>query len=147
MRYHHRQMVRRFGNTVCSVIVAATLWLSGVGCVFCCSADAMTSCCTNGQLTCSSSSGHECCQIARQRTESINSDQFIRPNQMSCSLFPRSTNGLLAQFRSPVQSQDILAVHWVHGAQARKSDTLGYDKSLLPPNRGSTYLRCCALLI
>src|SRR5262249_23440165 len=141
-------------RTASSLLTALILWLCGSGCVLCCSADVLRGCCMIQMTACSrepSPTAHrctaDCCTEDRQL--STESDQAICDFGVgSCPLLGKQINGLVSR-SSSLHSADSRTT--IAGSSRRLFGSEPGARAHQPPirvaNRGSTYLRCCVLLI
>jgi hypothetical protein len=138
-----------FKKVSCLAIVALMLWLGGFGCALCCSTGTTDLCCTGEQSTCSgpASQVSDCCKRAGEQCAASNTDSISQPPDGSCSLLPNQAASIL----TVSSSTSLFAAAIQHHQFIPKPDidahTPVYARSLLLANRGSTYLRCCVLLI
>ena len=134
--------VRRIGSLA---IVVLTLWLGGFGCALCCSTGVTELCCTDNQTSCSNQD--LCCkQASKQCAESL-ADSISKPGGESCPLLPSQTASFVTQSSSTSLFAAVIPTHqFVPKLELDAQMPLNIS-SMLPANRGSTYLRCCVLLI
>ena len=127
------------------IAVAALLWLNGIGCAICCSADLAgqsrfqhhSACGASRKADCCIAAGEECGAVARKPGLSVS-----RPAPGSCSLLPRQIPTFLPQ---PPAMECVRAVACSPSQlQSVVYRAPGLSRADSPANRGSTYLRCCA---
>ena len=138
-----------FKKVGCLAITALTLWLGGFGCALCCSTGATDLCCAGEQSSCNgpASQVSDCCKQTGEQCATGNADSISQPPDGSCSLLPNQAASILTAssatnlFPAAIQTHQFIPKPEIdaHGPV--------YARSLLPSNRGSTYLRCCVLLI
>jgi hypothetical protein len=133
-------------SAACLAIVMVLLWLGGVGCVTCCAIDALVGCCTSLEMSCgpSQSSDDNCCKASKTHS-SANEYSISRRNGVGCSLLPKEVEGLLDRSDLATTYLGALPVQPLISIDGRPSP--GFSRFESPANRGSTYLRCCVLLI
>jgi hypothetical protein len=139
-----------FKRISCLAIAILTLWLSGLGCALCCSIGVIDPCCTSeGQNRCGRSSEAEsdCCKRAEKQCASASDFSISPPLDASCSLLPNQTPSLIRLPSATSLFADALPVHVFSPKLDIAAYTPVYAVPALPANRGSTYLRCCVLLI
>ncbi len=133
----------------CLAIAVVTLWLGGLGCVLCCSAGVVDSCCAGEQNTYSrqAPSITDCCKRVKKSCASAVGDSISQPPDAGCSLLPNQTPVLLRGPSATSLPADVIPVNWFLPEPDITLHAPVYSASILPANRGSTYLRRCVLLI
>jgi hypothetical protein len=133
----------------CLAIVMLTLWLGGVGCALCCSTGVTELCCTGEQNTCNerTSAVNDCCSQAKTQSAASNTDSITQTPDPSCSLLPNHTPSLLSALSDKTFIAAVIQSYLFSPKLEIDVNTPVYVSSALPANRGSTYLRCCVLLI
>jgi len=129
---------------ICTGVTALVLLLSGAGCALCCFAGAASSYWL-GEMSCAqaTSGDDSCCKTALRNSERDHSDT-ISESITQCSLLAKHIEGLIAPNHS-VPLIGVFSVTASHGSVASQQSP--HQVKIPPSNRGSTYLRCCVLLI
>ena len=135
---------------VAVTIIAASLWLGGFGCSFCCATGVTDACCEGGQrlswkADCNSES---CCNVSIETNEAASGESVSQQEGLrGCSLLPSQVSSLSPEHR--ISADLALAVDLASPqvALTTSAQTEVFTESPLPRNRGATYLRCCVLLI
>ena len=139
---------------------SVSLWMGGAGCLFACSSgfhEAEKSTSSSEVVvtgnSCATSASHDCC--AKQQTEALaKKSQTVLPSLATlprgmmedCPLAVNAT-AVVSKAGSDLSDVGQARATWssqvVTSTNIPKSDFV----SLLPANRGPTYLRCCVFLI
>lgn len=132
----------------CFAVMLLTLWLGGAGCVLCCASETLSEYSAAKDIGCSRTASDQgsCCKIKKNKPGPARESTFER-KQMSCALFAKQIEALTQWSTSPVplfeSVNDFQAFH-LEPIALRERDSRASNH---PPNRGSTYLQCCVLLI
>ncbi|MFL6214504.1 MAG: hypothetical protein ACJ74J_11500 [Blastocatellia bacterium] len=143
------ERARRMSATA---IILLALWSGGFGCLWCCASDLPEGCCDKRSAA-MSHHATPACSAHRRCCESTESNQYAaiqhssQPAAAHCCPIGSHSNGPAA-FPSPLyfQGQALTSAQW----PAPVSYTVGAPPLVFeapPANKGSTYLRCCVLLI
>jgi hypothetical protein len=131
----------------CLAVVLLTLWLSGFGCAFCCSTGLGNHCCSSQQNSCATKAEADCCKPEKQQGASTDGDAISKLPNANCPLLPSQTPSEFRQSQVTSLLAAILPVTpFIPQLETDKYAPV-FTNSLLPTNRGSTYLRCCVFLI
>lgn len=138
-----------FRNVSCLAIVALMLWLGGFGCALCCSTGTTDLCCTGGQSTCNGPASEviDCCKQTGEQCAASDTDSISKPIDGSCSLLPNQAASILTLSSATILFAAVVQTQQFVSRLETDAHNPVYARSMLPANRGSTYLRCCALLI
>jgi len=130
---------------ICNGVTALVLWLSGAGCALCCFAGAASSYWL-GEMSCgqAASGDDSCCKTASRNSETDHSDS-ISECIIQCPLLAKHIEGVIAPNHSVPIFGALNSVPAVLGTDASRQSP--HQVKTPPANRGSTYLRCCVLLI
>ena len=130
---------------ICNCVAALVLWLSGAGCALCCFAGAASSSWL-GEMSCAqaTSGDDSCCKTATRESVADHSDS-ISESITQCPLLAKHIEGVIAQNHSVPLIGVLKSVSALGGSVA--SQPSRHQVKIPPANRGSTYLRCCVLLI
>jgi hypothetical protein len=139
---------RRVGT---SALILFALWSGGFGCLWCCASDLPKGCCDQRNAAMVHHAG-QACSAHRSCCEPTESHQraAIKSDAQSaatpCCLIGADTNGPAAFPRSQYHQTLTAAITetFTPVAQAFAAPLIS---GALPANKGSTYLRCCVLLI
>jgi hypothetical protein len=134
----------------CVATAILTLWLSGFGCVTCCAVGFAEPGCNAVKSTCNRSGGsRDCCKRAEScSTANLTISRSVsKPRDGGCPLLPKQMVSLLRQ-SSPISlTADVAPAHPFLTESITDREAGALTGVALPANRGSTYLRCCVLLI
>jgi hypothetical protein len=131
----------------CFAVILLTLWLSGFGCAFCCSTGLGNHCCTSQQNICGAETQADCCKPEKMQSASTNEPVFSSLPDVGCPLLPNQTPGEFRQSNLTNLGVAIASVTpFILQPKAIKYAPVS-THSMLPANRGSTYLRCGVFLI
>jgi hypothetical protein len=138
-----------FKKFSCLAIVMLTFWLGGVGCALCCSTGVTEQCCPGEQDSCNDPATREsdCCSQAKTECAQSNTDSITQTPDSSCSLLPNHTPSLLSASSDKTFIAAVTQPYQFSPKLELDITAPQYVSSMLPANRGSTYLRCCVLLI
>jgi hypothetical protein len=144
-------------------VIMVTLWLGGFGCSLCCVTGATDSCCLNEHkastqaitfaletTSCDTASAEcSCCKPSKADVKIAFSDTSIQSEGgVGCSLLPSQIDGVTASakaaYLAPAPQVGLPIFTQILNPQTREAFV---TDTLLPRNRGGTYLRCCVLLI
>lgn len=139
----------RIKQISCLAVMLLTLWLGGIGCALCCSTGAGDHCCSSNQSACSFSPETEddCCSLEKTQCASTKGSAISKLPAAGCSLLPNQTPVELRRSNVTSLLATVLPVlHFLPQPEIDERDPV-FVNSVPPSNRGSTYLRCCVLLI
>lgn len=133
----------------CLAVVLLTLWLSGFGCAFCCSTGLGNHCCKGNESDCATEAKADCCKSEKKScalTETTG-DAFSSLPEAGCPLLPNQTPSEFRQSHLINLIAVVLPVAPFMPQLEMDKYPPVFTNSLLPANRGSTYLRGCVFLI
>jgi hypothetical protein len=136
----------------CLSVVLATLWVNGFACALCCT-DCLFAArpCAIGGAACHMEQKDDCCNATQCRSKEPprSASSISRSGAQDCLLLPRTIPTVLRQSKDKGKARAApVAVRLVFKPTPEQRGPLSQrpsSQTLL--NRGSTYLRCCALLI
>jgi hypothetical protein len=139
---------RRVGATA---VIWFALWGGGFGCLWCCASDLPKGCCDQRSAALVHHAG-QACSARRSDGESTESNQRAAIKNVTqsaaahCCLIGAHTNGPAAFPPSPYRQALTAAIiaSFTPVACALQAPSVS---DAPPANKGSTYLRCCVLLI
>ena len=130
---------------ICTGVTAIVLWLSGAGCTVCCFAGAASSYWL-GEMSCTQAASEDdsCCKTAARNSETEHRDS-ISECIAQCPFLAKHLEGVIAPNHSVPTISALKSVPALLGSVASQQSP--HQVKIPPANRGSTYLRCCVLLI
>ena len=143
------EWARRMSATA---IILLALWSGGVGCLWCCASDLPKRCCDERSAAMAPHS-QQACATRHRCSEPTKSNQraAIKEGSSSaaahcCPIGAHASGPAIFPSSSPRQALALVAIIPTLPV-AFATDTPLFVSDTLPANKGSTYLRCCVLLI
>jgi hypothetical protein len=146
------RLTERARRVSAAAIILLALWSGGFGCLWCCASDLPEGCCDKRSAALSHHASPTC-SAHRQCGDATESDQHAAIQQSSqtaaahCCPIGSHANGPAAFPSSLYLQGQALTANASPAPVAYIVDAPPPVFAALPANKGSTYLRCCVLLI
>lgn len=149
----HSLLPRLCRKACCLSVIVLTLWLGGFGCIACCvfctAGELVNECCASSPATSSKTlcSVYGCCQSHKESSSSEFKHSISEAKRIGCPLLPKQIEGSIVTAQPLDDAAFVPSVSASLFMPETSASARMPVNCLLPANRGSTYLRCCVLLI